>query len=100
MSMSRSYEEKMDEALDRLRRLETRFTKFMEKEGYDTGVARASWLRRGAVTIPTPATSIKEILSVIPAGHRLQVEVTLKGVPIALITPAERLEPDDITNGG
>ena len=94
MSMSRSYEEKMDEALDRLRRLETRFTKFMEKEGYDTGVARASWLRRGAVTIPTPATSIREILSVIPAKYTQPVEVTLKGVVIATVVQAEGFKND------
>jgi hypothetical protein len=64
------------EILDRSRRIETRVTKFMEANGFDTKVQRAVW-HDGQVIIPTPATLVKEIMTCIPRNWDGEV-----GIPI------------------
>lgn len=56
------------EVLDRTRRIETRLTKFMEASGFDTKVRRPLW-NGEAIIVPSPATSLRDCLSVIPADH-------------------------------
>jgi hypothetical protein len=77
--------EKLDEVVERCRRIETRLTKFMEQEGFDTQVARASWLNNGTVNVPSLAISLKEILLAIPDGHEGAVPVMHKGQRVAVL---------------
>lgn len=58
----------LTEVLDRTRRIETRLTKFMEASGFDTKVRRPEW-RGDGIHVPSPSTSIKDCLSVIPRDH-------------------------------
>lgn len=77
--------EKLDEVVERTRRIETRLTKFMEQEGFDTQVARAAWLNNGTVTVPSLAISLKEILAIIPEGHEGAVPIMHKGQRVAVL---------------
>ena len=55
----------ISEILDRTRRIETRLTRFMEDQGFDTQVRRPVW-NNGVINVPSPATSLKDCLAVIP----------------------------------
>ena len=56
------------EMRDRIRRLETRMTKWLETQGFDTQIQRPKWTH-GVVEIPNQFTSIKDILAAIPASY-------------------------------
>ncbi len=74
------------ETSDRLRRLETRLTKFMEWMGFDTEVRRPTFdAQLGRLDIPTDAASLRDCLAAIPpdAPH---ATIYLKGARIASIT--------------
>lgn len=76
----RRYATTQDEIVDRVRRIEKRFTKFMEWQGFDTQVARAAWVPGdgGYVLAPSPSVSIQEVLAAIPkdyAGTMVPVKV-------------------------
>lgn len=82
-----SIQEMVREILDRVVRIETRTTRYIEGQGYDTGVQRARW-EPGRVIIPTDATALKEILAVIPdgwSGETIPVYVENATSPIAWI---------------
>ncbi len=64
--------------LDRLRRIETRVTKFLETQGFDTKVKRPSF-DDGMLEIPSLQCAIKEILSAVPDDYVGTVTVTHKG---------------------
>lgn len=71
---------------DRLRRMETRLTRFMEWSGFDTEVRRPEY-RSGRLDIPSDATSIRDCLAAIPPEHAgLPVSLVHKGEHIATIT--------------
>lgn len=57
--------EMIREALDRARRIETRLTRFLEEQGFDTGAQHARW-RNGIIEVPSPACSIRDLLAAIP----------------------------------
>lgn len=57
----------LTELRDRMRRVETRITKFLESQGFDTGTKRPRW-DRGVIHIPSPQTGMKDILEAIPPG--------------------------------
>lgn len=61
-------DEDVREILERTRRIETRTTKFMEAQGFDTKVQRATF-EDGCVHIPSTNIAIRDILAVIPADH-------------------------------
>ena len=84
MSSPSDLQENVQEIADRCRRMETRLTRFLELQGFDTGVQRAVWVD-DAVDIPTDAIALKECLSVIPSDHVGQVHVMLKGRHIATL---------------
>lgn len=63
------------EMLDRLRRVETRLTKFLNAQGFDTGVKRPEWNRSGSVTIPSMACSVQECLAAVPETWDPEEEV-------------------------
>lgn len=74
------------EVLDRMRRMETRITKYLESQGFDTGVKRPTW-EGGKVSIPSLSCSIKEALSVVPTDWDKDDEITIvhKGDEVAHI---------------
>lgn len=74
------------EAIDRLRRMETRMTGFMQWMGYDTGSDRPVWAN-GIVNVPTPGASLRDIMAVIPPewSHEDEVEVHHRGAWIASV---------------
>jgi hypothetical protein len=78
-------EKDVGEIKDRCRRMETRLTRYMEAQGFDTTARPPTW-REGEITIPSPAVSLKDILNVIPDtwGER-GVAVIHKGAHIAHI---------------
>lgn len=63
--MTFDIEIELREIKDRCRRMETRLTKFLESQGFETKVKRPTW-REGCVFIPSLECSIKDILSVVP----------------------------------
>lgn len=69
------------EALDRLRRIETRLTKYLETQGVETVIRRPLWDGDGIIRVPSPGTSLSEILSVIPTSwpDEANVAVLCKG---------------------
>jgi hypothetical protein len=73
------------ELLDRLRRMETRLTRFMEWSGMDTEVRRPVW-NNGALILPTDATSLRDCLAHIPQDWVGDVTLIHKGMTIATIT--------------
>lgn len=61
----RTDSEKTQEILDRTRRIETRFTNYLEKMGYDTESQKPRW-KDGAVDLPAMGCSISDCLNTIP----------------------------------
>jgi hypothetical protein len=53
------------EIVDRLRRIETRLTKFLELQGIDTGVQRCTF-ENGWLVVPSPAASMKDMRAAVP----------------------------------
>jgi len=81
----------LTEIKDRLKRLETRSTKFFESQGFNTGVERPIW--RGItgtsdvsrIDLPTPNVSIKDIMAVIPDNYVEEVDLYCGGELIATV---------------
>lgn len=71
-------EKKQNEMLDRTRRIETRLTRYLEQNGFDTGVQRPTWDPRGIIHIPTRALSIHDMLSVVPKEWPIGDEVVVR----------------------
>ena len=63
-------EHMITETRDRTRRIETRLTKFMEAQGFDTGTQRSRWLGvvgdTGTIDVPTVGASLREIMNTLP----------------------------------
>lgn len=89
MSPSADYD--MKEVVDRCRRMETRLTRFLESQGFDTQVKRATWRHdggsHGVVTVPSPAVALKEIMATIPSNWSPEdgIRVEHKGETIAWV---------------
>ena len=73
---------------DRLRRIETRLTRFMEWSGFDTEVKRCKF-DMGNLDIPTDATSLRDILQTIPEEWGAPVNIYHKGDLILTIRPRQ-----------
>lgn len=71
-------EKKLSEMLDRTRRIETRLTRYLEQNGFETGVQRPTWDPRGVIHIPTRACSIHDMLAVIPPEWPLTEEIIVR----------------------
>lgn len=54
------------EVRDRTRRIETRLTKWLEAEGFETKVQRPVWRGDGRLDVPTRSCSLADCLSVVP----------------------------------
>ncbi len=77
----------MQEVVDRCRRMETRLTRFLETQGFDTQVKRAEWRAQdGVVVVPSPSTSLKEILMMVPYewDSSVPIRVEHKGETMAV----------------
>lgn len=70
-------DEMISEILDRSRRIETRLVSFLEAQGFDTRVRRPLF-KDGCVHVQSPATSINEIMAVVPDWHNENTPVMLK----------------------
>lgn len=78
-------EEVLTEVRDRMRRVETRLTRFLEEKGFDTGIQRPEWTQ-GVVTVPTPAVSLRDVLAVIPRRWPADQSVTVRCGSDVLLT--------------
>lgn len=74
----------LKEIADRCRRMETRLTKFMEAQGFDTRVQRPLFLSTGELRVPSLAVSLQDCMSVVPPDWNSDEEifVTLQGEPV------------------
>jgi hypothetical protein len=70
----------MREVLDRLRRIETRVTRFLETQGFDTQVQRPKWDEAThTLYIPSMGVSLRDILLAIPPQRSQLILVKHKG---------------------
>ena len=79
--------DRIGEIQDRLRRIETRLTKYMQERGFETQVQKATW-GPGYVDIPSVDIRLRDLLTTIPefydwnedieVVHAGQVVVVLK----------------------
>ena len=60
-------EDPIKEVVDRTRRIETRLTRYLEAQGFETFAKRPIW-REGEIHIPNLNCSIRDCLAVIPPG--------------------------------
>lgn len=58
--------DQLTEIQDRLRRVETRLTKFMEWSGFDSQVRKPRW-SSGTIVVPSLGATLKDCLEVVPA---------------------------------
>ena len=61
----------------RLCRIETRITKQMIAQGIDTGARMPLWFDDGVIEIPARATSMADIMSVVPEDWDRDYEITV-----------------------
>lgn len=76
-------DDQLKEIMDRCRRMETRLTKFLELQGFDTKVQRPIW-DNGAIDIPSLSCSVRECLALVPEAWPQDAEiiVTHRGVEV------------------
>ena len=84
----RNERDRIGEIQDRLRRIETRLTKYMQERGFETQVQTPVW-NNGKVIVPSLDVRLRDILTVIPEswarandGDCPQMEVIHKDVLI------------------
>lgn len=76
MSKRPPNDEMLAEVFDRMRRVETRLTRYLEAQGMDTKVRTPFW-EAGIVRLPSMATSYEEILAVVPKNWDNQERILL-----------------------
>lgn len=62
------------EIVERCRRIETRLTKYLESQGFETQVRRPFWNGQ-AVVVPAAHCAVSDMLSAIPVEHRGDDEI-------------------------
>lgn len=78
----------MQEMKDRLRRIETRLTNYMESRGHNTGAIKPMWVAQGnAIHIAGLGCSFGDMLKVIPEGLAFRGDITIvcKGIRIGVM---------------
>lgn len=80
-------EHDVQEVKDRCRRIETRLTKYLEVQGFDTQRRMPVWRDSGEIVIPSMDCSVADIMASIPKAcdHR-NILVTHKGEELFVIT--------------
>lgn len=58
--------DQIKEIADRCRRMETRLTKFLEIQGFDTKTQKPVW-KHGVIDIPSMLCGVSDILAVVPS---------------------------------
>lgn len=80
-----SLEQRVKEIQDRCRRVETRLTRFLETQGFDTQ-RKMPIFRGNVVEVPSMECSIADIISVLPADIEYEtVWVTHQGVKVCVV---------------
>lgn len=75
MDDDRIYPEDIEELLDRVRRIETRLTRYMTENGFDTHAQRPRYYpTRQALVVPSRNVSLADCLRALPDGVK-SVEV-------------------------
>jgi hypothetical protein len=75
--MNAPWQADLKEIKDRLRRTETRVTKWLESQGFETGVQRPHW-EAGKIEVPSSSCSIKDLLSAIPETWDGESEIVVR----------------------
>lgn len=90
--MNVPWQQDLKEIKDRLRRTETRVTKWLESQGFETGVQRPQ-MTGNAIEVPSSSCSIKDLLAVVPENWsgESEIVVTVKGDYLMSIY----LQPED-----
>ncbi len=78
-------EKDIKEMKDRMRRMETRLTNFLEVQGYDTEAKQPKFVAPAHVHIPSVDVSLKKIIRVIPIDIDRSVTVVHEGKNIATL---------------
>ena len=73
----------------RMRRIETRLTKYIEAQGFDTGCQRSRMVVDGVVEVPSPACSLKEIIGLVPASWTGPVSIVHQGKTLCTLAIAQ-----------
>jgi hypothetical protein len=76
------------EIKDRLRRVETRLTNYLEAQGHNTGAVKPEWVGQGrAIHLPSLKSNLRDILKVIPEGLAFRGDITIvcKGIRVGVI---------------
>lgn len=70
----------LNEIMDRCRRIETRLTKYLEQQGFDTRVRRPEW-DDGDIIVPSLTVSMQDCVSVVPSDWDVNepIQVVHKG---------------------
>jgi G:T-mismatch repair DNA endonuclease (very short patch repair protein) len=63
---------------DRLTRIETRLTKFMYAQGFDTQGTRARWQGDGVIQIPSIDVTLRECIATVPKGYTDSILVKIE----------------------
>lgn len=74
----------IEDIATRLRRIETRLSKFMEWQGFDLQATKPTW-KDGRVNIPSVGTPLREILNVIPSNWDDDVDIYHRGKFISIL---------------
>lgn len=74
MRESFDVEYKLNEVVDRCRRMETRLTRFLEASGFDTGTKKPVW-KNGTIAAPSIDCSMRDLLRCVPADWPADEEI-------------------------
>lgn len=83
MAVQRKYATATDEIVDRLRRLETRVTRYLEAQGFDTQTARPVLDAGHQLKVPNINVSLKDMLQALSTYE--EVPLVLDGQTVAYI---------------
>lgn len=66
------------EVMERLRRVETRLTKYMEAQGFDTQTKKPVWMGVGVIEVPTDGVTLRAVKEIVPADWPPEDEITVR----------------------
>jgi len=84
--------DKIDEAVTRLRRIETRLTRYLTSLGSDTGARMPVFTRNGEIEAPGFHVTLADMLATVPPSDRHAydgIPVFINGVEVATLYPAD-----------
>ena len=83
--------DRIGEIQDRIRRIETRLTAWMQWSGFETQVQKSVWVSDPAGTIEVPSRDVrlKDVLAAIPDDWCGPILIVHKGAPICRLIELE-----------